>query len=154
ALAPERKGSAEFIQYATSKGIKVALAHSDASYEEAKNAVDHGASIFVHTYNGMSPLNHREPGMVGAALTLKGVFNELICDGQHVHPVAAKILMDVRSREEVVLITDCMRAGSMPDGSYTLGEFPVEVKQGAARLKNGSLAGSVLQLKDAIKNVV
>ncbi|MCZ2986477.1 hypothetical protein NYY78_19340, partial [Acinetobacter baumannii] len=90
------------------------------------------------------PLNHREPGMVGAALTLKGVFNELICDGQHVHPVAAKILMDVRSREEVVLITDCMRAGSMPDGSYTLGEFPVEVKQGAARLKNGSLAGSVL----------
>lgn len=154
ALAPERKGSAEFIHYATSKGIKVALAHSDASYEEAKNAVDHGASIFVHTYNGMSPLNHRDPGMVGAALTLKGVFNELICDGQHVHPVAAKILMDVRSREEVVLITDCMRAGSMPDGSYTLGEFPVEVKQGAARLKNGSLAGSVLQLKDAIKNVV
>lgn len=154
ALAPERKGSAEFIQYATSKGIKVALAHSDASYEEAKIAVDHGASIFVHTYNGMSPLNHREPGMVGAALTLKGVFNELICDGHHVHPVAANILMDVRGREEVVLITDCMRAGNMPDGSYTLGEFPVEVTNGAVRLKNGSLAGSVLQLKDAVKNVV
>lgn len=154
AIAPERKGVLEFIEYATKNNINVALGHSNATYEEAKLAVEKGASLFVHTYNGMRPLNHREPGMVGAAMNLKDVFAELICDGHHVHPVAANILMDVRGRKETVLITDCMMAGGMPEGQYELGEFPVEVKDGAARLESGSLAGSVLELKDAVKNVV
>ncbi|SEK53479.1 N-acetylgalactosamine 6-phosphate deacetylase [Carnobacterium iners] len=154
ALAPERTGVSEFIEYAAKDHINVALGHSDATYEEAKLAVEKGASIFVHTYNGMRPLNHREPGMVGAAMDLKGVFAELICDGHHVHPVAANILMNARGRKETVLITDCMMAGGMPEGHYELGEFPVEVKDGAARLESGSLAGSVLELKDAVKNVV
>jgi len=154
ALAPEREGVGEFIEYAVKEHVKVALAHSDATYEEAKEAVEKGASIFVHTYNGMSPLNHREPGMVGAAMNLKDVFAELICDEHHVHPVAANILMNVRGRKETVMITDCMMAGGMPEGQYELGEFPVEVKDGAARLASGSLAGSVLELKDSVKNVV
>lgn len=154
AIAPERNGVGKFIEYAVNEKIKVALGHSDATYEEAKKAVEKGASIFVHTYNGMSPLNHREPGMVGAAMNLKNVFAELICDGHHVHPAAANILMDVRGRKETVMITDCMMAGGMPEGQYELGEFPVEVKDGAARLESGSLAGSILQLKDAVKNVV
>ncbi|MFP5105311.1 N-acetylglucosamine-6-phosphate deacetylase [Neobacillus sp. C211] len=154
AIAPERKGAAEFIEYAVKEEIAVALAHSDATYEEAKQAVEKGASIFVHTYNGMSPLHHRELGMVGAAMNLKDVFAEIICDGHHVHPVAANILMNVRGRDTIVMVTDCMMAGGMPDGSYQLGEFPVEVKDGTARLESGSLAGSILQLKDAVKNVV
>lgn len=154
AIAPEREGVNEFIEYATKDHVNVALGHSDATYDEAKLAVEKGASIFVHTYNGMRPLNHREPGMVGAAMNLKDVFAELICDGHHVHPVVANILMDVRGRKETVLITDCMMAGGMPEGQYELGEFPVEVKDGAARLKSGSLAGSILELKDAVKNVV
>ena len=154
AIAPERKGAAEFIEYAVGEEIAVALAHSDATYEEAKQAVDKGASIFVHTFNGMSPLHHREPGMVGAAMNLKDVFAEIICDGHHVHPVAANILMNVRGRDSTVLVTDCMMAGGMPEGNYQLGEFPVEVKAGAARIEGGSLAGSILQLKDAVKNVV
>lgn len=154
ALAPERDGVDEFIEYAVSQGVAVALGHSDATYQQAKNAVEKGASIFVHTYNGMSPLHHREPGMVGAAMNLENIFAELICDGHHVHPVAANILMNVRGRDEVALITDCMMAGGMPEGEYILGEFPVNVKEGAARLESGSLAGSILELKDAVKNVV
>lgn len=154
AIAPERKGAAEFIEYAVGEEIAVALAHSDATYEEAKQAVERGASIFVHTFNGMSPLHHREPGMAGAAMNLKDVFAEIICDGHHVHPAAANILMNARGRDQTVLVTDCMMAGGMPEGTYQLGEFAVEVKAGAARIEGGSLAGSVLQLKDAVKNVV
>lgn len=154
AIAPERKGAAEFIEYAVREEIAVALAHSDATYEEAKHAVEKGASIFVHTFNGMSPLHHREPGMAGAAMNLKDVFAEIICDGHHVHPAAANILMNARGRDQTLLVTDCMMAGGMPEGNYQLGEFPVEVKDGAARIAGGSLAGSILQLKDAVKNVV
>ncbi len=154
AIAPERKGTMEFTKYAMENNIKIALAHSNATYDEAKTVVENGASIFVHTYNGMSPLHHREPGMVGAAMSLKGVFNELICDGHHVHPQAAKILMDVTGRDRIVLVSDCMRAGLMPNGKYQLGEFPVTVKDGTASLESGSLAGSILKLNDAVKNVV
>ncbi|MFV8786186.1 N-acetylglucosamine-6-phosphate deacetylase [Aerococcus viridans] len=154
AIAPEREGALEFIDYAKKENITVALAHSSATYDKAKQAVDHGASIFTHTYNGMSGFHHREPGMVGAAMNLKDVYVELICDGYHVNPVAANILMDVSGRERVVLVTDCMRAGGMPEGNSKLGEFPVLVKDGAARLENGSLAGSILELKTAVKNVV
>jgi len=154
ALAPERKGAAEFIELAVNDQVTVALAHSDATYDEAKQAVEKGASIFVHTFNGMSGLHHREPGMAGAAMNLPDVFAEIICDGHHVHPAAANILMNARGRKETVMVTDCMMAGGMPEGHYQLGEFPVEVMDGAARLESGSLAGSILQLKDAVKNVV
>ena len=154
ALAPERKGAAEFIELAVNDQVTVALAHSDATYDEAKQAVEKGASIFVHTFNGMSGLHHREPGMAGAAMNLPDVFAEIICDGHHVHPAAANILMNARGRKETVMVTDCMMAGGMPEGHYQLGEFPVEVMDGAARLESGSLAGSIFQLKDAVKNVV
>lgn len=154
AIAPERENVVPFIQFASEKGIRTALAHSDATYDEAKNAVEAGASIFVHTYNGMSGLHHREPGMVGAALSLENVYAELICDGHHVHPAAAKIVIKSRSPKETVLITDCMRAGGLADGPSKLGEFDVIVENGTARLKeNGSLAGSILQLKQGVKNV-
>ncbi|WP_455660303.1 N-acetylglucosamine-6-phosphate deacetylase [Pradoshia sp.] len=154
AIAPEREGAGPFIEFAVKQNISVALAHSHATYEEAEKAIGKGATTFVHTYNGMSPLHHREPGMVGAAMNLKDVFVELICDGHHVHPVAANILMNARGRRETVLVSDCMMAGGMPDGDYKLGEFPVSVKHGAARLPGGSLAGSILQLKEAVKNTV
>lgn len=154
AIAPERAGAVHFTENVVKEGVTVALAHSSATYEQAGTAVSSGASIFVHTYNGMSGMNHREPGMVGAAMTTKDTFAELICDGHHVHPAAADVLIKAKTPEHIVLVTDCMRAGGMPEGEYTLGDFPVEVKDGAARLKeNGSLAGSVLKLMDAVRNV-
>lgn len=155
AIAPERQGVKEFIEFANSKDIRTALAHSDATYQQAKEAVDAGANIFVHVYNGMSGLHHREPGMVGAALNLKKVYAEMICDGHHVHPAAAEVVIKARGPEETVLITDCMRAGGMGEGLSRLGEFEVVVKDGTARLKDsGSLAGSILELIEAVQNVL
>ncbi len=155
AMAPERKGAAEFVKHVTEQGVVVALGHSNATIEQAQEVVDAGASVFVHVYNGMRGLHHREPGMVGAAMTLRDVYGEMICDGHHVHPKAAEAYMDVRGRDHVALITDCMMAGGMPDGDYILGEFPVYVKDGTARLKeDGNLAGSILKLKEGVKNVV
>lgn len=155
AIAPERDGTVPFVHHARQKGVYVALAHSDATYEQAKAAVDAGASIFVHTYNGMRGLHHREPGMVGAALTCREAYDELICDGHHVHPVSAQVVLDCHGRDKTVFITDCMRAGGLGDGPSTLGEFDVVVTDGAARLvHNGSLAGSVLELYQAVKNAV
>lgn len=155
AIAPERNGSIPFIQHAKSENVYVALAHTNATFDEAKAAVDAGATIFVHVYNGMRGLHHREPGTVGAALALDGVHDELICDGHHVHPMSAKIVMDANGRENVVLITDCMIAGGKEDGQYKLGEFDVVVENGTARLKDsGSLAGSVLKLYESVQNVI
>lgn len=154
AIAPEREGAIDFIKEANAMGVRVALGHSDASFDEAVDAVDAGANIFVHVYNGMSGLHHRNPGMVGAAMSTDS-YGELICDGHHVNPNAANILMNTKGRDRIALITDCMSAGGMPEGDYKLGEFPVVVKDGTARLKDsGNLAGSILRLKEAVKNVV
>ncbi len=154
AIAPEREGAIDFIKEANALGVRVALGHSDASFDEAVDAVDAGANIFVHVYNGMSGLHHRNPGMVGAAMSTDA-YGELICDGHHVNPNAANILMNAKGRDRIALITDCMSAGGMPEGDYKLGEFPVVVKDGTARLKDsGNLAGSILRLKEAVKNVI
>lgn len=154
AIAPEREGSEEFIKEARKIGVHVAIGHTDATYDEAKSAVDAGANIFVHTYNAMTPLHHRKPGVVGAALTLDDVYAELICDGHHVHPVAADVVVKCRGCESVALITDCMMAGGKADGKYKLGDFDVNVENGTARLESGNLAGSILKLKDGLKNVI
>ncbi|BDP70292.1 integrase [Enterococcus faecium] len=108
ALAPERQGVEEFVKQVTEEGVVVSLGHSNATLEEAQKAVEAGASVFVHAFNGMRGLNHREPGMVGALLSLEHVFSELICDGHHVHPNAAGILMEKAGHDHVALITDCM----------------------------------------------
>lgn len=155
ALAPERDGVAEFVSTVTKQGVTVALGHSNGTYQEAKEAVQAGASVWVHAYNGMRGLTHREPGMVGAVYNLPNTYAELICDGHHVSPVACDILMQQKGHDHVAMITDCMRAGGSADGDYMLGEFPVIVQNGTARLKeSGNLAGSILKLKDGLKNVV
>lgn len=152
ALAPERKGAKEFIRKLALEGIKVSLGHTDASYDCCREAVDAGADTFVHLFNGMKGLHHREPGVVGAACTLHHTFAEMICDGHHVHPAIASMVAQMK-KEQLVLITDCMRAGLMPDGVYQLGEFPVYMENGIARTETGSLAGSTLQLVHGVKNL-
>lgn len=154
ALAPEREGVEEFVETITNEGVVVALGHSNATLKEATKAVDAGASVFVHAFNGMRGLNHREPGMVGAMLTVKEIFAELIADGHHVHPKAVELLVQTIGYDKVALITDCMMAGGMPDGDYILGEFPVVVANGTARMKEGNLAGSILKLYEGMRNVV
>ena len=118
-------------------------------------AVEAGASVWVHVYNGMRGFSHRDPGMVGAAFDTPETIGELIADGHHVVPAACKVLIKQKTPQGVTLITDCMSAGGCPDGDYMLGELPVIVKNGTARLKKGgNLAGSILQLKDGVKHVV
>lgn len=154
AIAPEREGSVEFIKEAKKMGVYVALGHSDANYDEAYRAVMAGANIFVHLYNGMSGLHHRNPGMVGTAMSTKETFAEIIADGHHVHPAAIQVAINAKKYDHIALITDCMMAGGLEDGDYKLGEFDVIVEEGTARLKSdGSLAGSILKLKDGVKNV-
>lgn len=152
ALAPEREGSYEFIRSVSADGVLPSLAHTDADFDCCRDAVDAGARNFVHLFNGMSGLHHREPGVVGAAMTDTSTFAELICDGHHVHPEVAVLAERVKG-EKLSLITDCMRAGLMPDGNYHLGEFPVVMKDGIARTETGSLAGSTLKLIDGVKNL-
>ena len=135
---PRVRGAVEFTAEAVKSGVVVALGHSAATCEQAQACLDAGAKVFVHTYNGMSGLHHREPGMVGAALSSQDKsFSELICDGHHVNPISAGIVMHAKGHEHVALITDCMCAGGMPDGDYFLGELPVVVAGGTARLKDG-----------------
>jgi N-acetylglucosamine-6-phosphate deacetylase len=153
-LAPERAGSEDFIRKATKAGVAIALGHSNATYAQAVAGVQAGASLWIHTYNGMSALTHKEPGMVGAALTMPNTYAELICDGHHVMPAAAEIVVKMKGADHVVLITDSMRAAGLPDGPYMLGEYEVEVRDGAAWLPTGRPAASILTLNKAVKNVV
>src|SRR5699024_11095619 len=129
ALAPEREGSLEFIQSVSRDGVLASLAHTDASFDRNKHAIDAGARNFAHLFNGMSGLHHREPGVAGAALTDERAFAELICDGHHVHPDVAVLAANTKG-DKLSLITDCMRAGLMPDGNYQLGELRVVMKDG------------------------
>ena len=154
AIAPEREGSLAFIDEMNKQKVVVALAHSAATYEQANMAVERGASVFVHLYNRMTPLHHRDPGMVGAALNNESAYTELIADGHHVHPAAIELAVNTKGIEKIVLITDCMRAGGIEEGESSLGEYRVTVKNGAARLDDGNLAGSVLELIQGAKNII
>ncbi|MDO4912707.1 MAG: N-acetylglucosamine-6-phosphate deacetylase [Lactobacillus sp.] len=154
-MAPERAGSCNFIRQATDAGVIISIGHSSADYDTACAAIQSGATIFTHTFNGMPEADHHNPSIANAALSVDGIYRELICDGHHVHPSLVKALIKASGEDHIVLITDCMEAGMMPDGDYILGELSVYVKDGMARLKQGdNLAGSVLLLKDAVKNLV
>ncbi|MFD1449038.1 N-acetylglucosamine-6-phosphate deacetylase [Oceanobacillus profundus] len=152
AIAPEMDNATDFTKELSKGGVLVSIAHTDATYDCCKETVDAGARNYVHLFNGMSGLHHREPGVVGAALSDPRAFAELICDGHHVHPEVATMAYKVK-QDKLTLITDCMSAGLMPDGNYYLGEYPVVMKDGIARTETGSLAGSTLKLIDGVKNL-
>lgn len=154
-LAPERKGAKEFIRTVVKEGVVVSLGHSSATYAQAKAGVEAGATMFTHTFNGMPDPSHHDSSISNAAMDMQNVTDELICDGHHVKKELVRSLIKIKGAEHICLITDCMEAGMMPDGDYMLGELPVYVKDGMARLKDGdNLAGSILQLDVAVKNVV
>lgn len=146
-LAPEREGALEMIAWCRDNGIVTSAAHTDATYDEIESAVQHGLSHSVHMYNAMKPLHHREPGTVGAILTMDEVSAEIIADGVHVHPAGIKLLAAMKQKQNLLLITDAMSAAGLDDGIYQLGGQDVLVKGGVARLKEGdSLAGSTLTM--------
>ncbi len=153
-LAPEEDGALEFIEFLTKNGVVASVGHSAAKYEEVLRAFNAGAKNVTHTYNAQSPLHHREIGVVGSALLIDELNTEVICDTIHVSVPAIKVLVKNKKDDKVVLITDSMRAKGLQDGESELGGQKVIVKNGEARLIDGTLAGSILKMNDAIKNVV
>ena len=159
ALAPERDGSEAYIAALDAEGVVTSIGHSDATYEEALAAVNAGATCFVHTYNGMRGLHHREPGTLGCAMSTPETYAEVICDGKHVQPAAIKALVRAKGWQHSVLITDCLGCGGLPEGHYMSGGLPVVMDGGLCYLENedgtkGNIAGSVLTLARGVKNIV
>ncbi len=152
-IAPELPGAVDLIAHATRRGVRVSLGHSDASAEQTLAAIEAGAINTTHTFNGMRPFDHRDPGILGTVLTDDRIYAELICDGVHVSPAAVKLWWKVKGEERAILVTDAISATGMPDGEYTLGGFPVQVANGRA-MARGVLAGSVLTLDRAVENFV
>lgn len=147
-LAPEREGALEVISWLREQRITAALGHTDATYEEVERAVEAGLHHAVHTFNAMTPLHHRLPGAAGAVLSDPRISAEVIADGIHVHSAAISILAQLKQHnDQLVLITDAMSAAGLDDGEYKIGDLPVIVKHGEARLKDGgALAGSTLTM--------
>ena len=152
-LAPEMDGADELIKYLTKKGIVASIAHTGATYSDCEKAIEMGVSNVTHTYNAQTGLHHRDVGVVGSALLKDELNAELICDTIHVSVPAIKLVLKNKPHDKITLITDAMRAKYMPDGESNLGGQLVIVKNGEARLVNGALAGSVLKMNDAIKNL-
>ena len=153
-LAPEEDDNFNFIKKLKSNSdVVLSIGHSNASYEEAMESIESGITHATHTYNAMTPLNHRAPGVVGAIMN-SDITCELIADGIHVHPGAYNLLIKAKGYQNVILITDSMRAGCISEGTYELGGQEVIVKKGSARLKDGRLAGSILTMDIALKNII
>lgn len=152
-LAPETDVENKVLKALKAMNIKVSLGHSTATYDCACQAIDAGADSVTHLFNAMSGLHHRDPGMVGAAL-LRPVYTELIADGVHVHPDLYELVYKLKGEDKVILITDAMKGQCMKAGDYDLGGQSVHVSDKDARLADGTLAGSILTQKKALKNLM
>ncbi len=153
-LAPELFGAEGWVRHITSQGIVVSIGHSDATCEQAHLAADWGATHVTHLFNAQTPLHHREPGVPGAALTDDRLYAEVIGDGIHLHPDILRLTARAKGREKTVLVTDAMEAAGMREGTYQLGGQTVYVKDGAARLTSGTLAGSTLTMAKGLYNLI
>jgi len=152
-IAPELPGATETIAEAKQMNVHSSIGHSDATYSEALEGINAGADHATHTFNAMRPLDHREPGILGAALTDDRLTADLIADGVHVDPSIVKLFLQAKGPERAILITDAISATGMPEGTYKLGAFEVEVRGDRCEYQ-GKLAGSVLTLDRAIRNVM
>ena len=151
-IAPEIPGAMEVITEAARRKVCVSIGHSDAEMPVAHAAVKAGARHATHTFNAMRPLDHRVPGIIGEVLSNDQLSADIIVDGIHVDPAVVKLFLRAKGRERAVLITDAISATGMPDGRYQLGPIEVDVKDGKCT-SNGSLAGSVLTMDRAVRNV-
>jgi N-acetylglucosamine-6-phosphate deacetylase len=151
-IAPEIPGALEVIAEAAKRKVCVSIGHSDADLPTAQAAVNAGARHATHTFNAMRPLDHRDPGIIAEVLTDDRLSADMIVDGIHVAPSVVQLFLQAKGVERAVLITDAISATGMPDGHYQLGPIEVDVKDGKCT-SNGSLAGSVLTMDRAVRNV-
>ncbi len=152
-IAPELDGSVDFIREAVSRGVRVSVGHTDADYDTVLSAIQAGANCLTHTFNAMPPMLHRAPGPVGAALTGDG-YVQVIADGYHLHPAVVLALYRMFGPDRMILISDMIRACGMPDGEYVGGGLPFTVKNGQARLPDGTINGSTTFLDDIVRRAV
>ncbi|MBO5892421.1 MAG: N-acetylglucosamine-6-phosphate deacetylase [Oscillospiraceae bacterium] len=152
-VAPELPGAEDFIQKA-SKLCTVSVAHTDSDYEHAKIAFQLGATHLTHTFNAMPPIHHRNSGVIPAAAENRHVRAELICDGKHIHPSVVRLAFALFGGERMILISDSLRCCGMPKGKYELGGQQILLKDGLARLPDGTVAGSVTNLFDGMVNAI
>ena len=153
-IAPEVEGNLDCIrEMARDTSMLISMGHTAANFDQAQAGIEAGVRHVTHLFNAQTGLLHRDPGVVGAALLDSCVSCELIADTFHVHKALFQLVASLKG-EQMVLITDCTRAGGMPDGEYTLGGQPIFVKGIECRLKDGTIAGSVLKLNEAVRNVL
>lgn len=153
-IAPELPGGMEMVEYLKEQGIVVAIAHSNATYDEAKTAFAKGASHITHCFNAMPPIHHRDPGLVVAAFEEPKVSLQAIVDNIHLHPAVVRLMHRVKGAEGVVLITDALQAMGLGDGTYQFGGHDVTVTDGKAQLSDGTLASSTVTMNAALRNTV
>jgi N-acetylglucosamine-6-phosphate deacetylase len=153
-LAPERPGALELIQRLRRLDVVVSLGHTDATYGEFVRGIDYGATMVTHLYSAMSPMRHRAPGAVGAALQDDRVVVGLIADGVHCHPAVIDIALRVKGPDRVALVTDAIAGAGVEPGTYELNGQKILVDENLAQLPDGTLAGSILTLDQAVRNVV
>ncbi len=153
-LAPELDGAAELMRAAHARGIILSQGHSGASYEATREYIAAGLRQITHTFNGMAGIHHRRPGSFVAASEDPAVNFEIIPDGVHVHPAVLRMLLRLVGSERVIVVTDAMRAAGLADGEFGMGDVAVVVKDGIARDRRGSLAGSTLTMAQALRNMM
>lgn len=153
-IAPELPGGMELIDFLKNQDVIIAVAHSDATYEEAKQAFAAGASHVTHCFNGMRPIHHRDPGLVVAAFEEEHVSLQAIVDQVHLHPAIVRMMHRLKGPEGMVLITDALQAMGLGDGSYLFGGHHVTVSKGVARLEDGTLASSTVTMNEALRLTV
>ena len=153
-IAPEMPGALKLIAAAVADGVVVGLGHTDADYAQARAAIQAGARHAVHVYNAMRPFTHRDPGVISAVLTDADVTAEIIADGVHVAGPAIQVLLGTKGFDTVLLISDGTAATGMRDGTFKLGGFEVQVRDGVVRNSEGKLAGSTLTIDRAVRYLV
>lgn len=153
-LAPEMEGGLELAKYLSLQDVIASIGHSDSSFVEVKVGIDSGISHVTHLFNGMRGMHHRDPGVAGAALLQKELKVEMIVDGVHASPEMINLAYHSTGSERTILITDSMRAKGLGEGTYTLGGQQVTVSGDEARLTDGTLAGSILPMNIAVKNMM
>lgn len=153
-LAPEQPNGLDLAAHLRGTGVVASIGHSDATYDQIDEAIQAGTTHVTHLYNGMRGLHHREPGVLGAAYLRDELYVELIADGIHCRPEMIKLAYNQITSERMILITDSLRAKWLQKGTYDLGGQPVNVDETKATLSDGTLAGSILKMNDAIKNTM
>jgi N-acetylglucosamine-6-phosphate deacetylase len=153
-VAPELTRARDLVELCLERGARVSLGHTEATYEQVAEAVSWGARQITHTFNAMPSLHHRRPGPVGAAIVLEELTAELIADNHHVHPVVLAALLRAKGPDGITLVTDALRPTGLDSGAFTIGGRTAAVADGVVRLGDGTMAGSVLTMDVALRNLI